>query len=135
MKELSLPIRVYIEDTDAGGIVYYVNYLKFMERARTEFVRNFVYEQSAMLRERILFVVHSVDARFLNPARIDDELIVTAGIIKVGRANMVFGQTVKRADNGLVLCEGSVKIACISSETMKPCRIPEDMYNALNRVM
>ena len=135
MKEFSLPIRVYIEDTDAGGIVYYVNYLKFMERARTEFVRHFVLEHSAMLRERILFVVHSANVRFLNPARIDDELVVTASIVKLGRANMVFGQSVRRADNGLALCEGTVKIACINAETMKPCAIPEDMYSAIQRVI
>ncbi len=135
MKQFSLPIRVYIEDTDAGGIVYYVNYLKFMERARTEFVRHFIFEQSSLLRERILFVVHSCNMRFLNPARIDDELIVTAEVVKLGRANMVFGQSVKRADNGLSLCEGEVKIACINSVTMKPCAIPEALYNAVQSVM
>ncbi len=135
MKQFSLPIRVYIEDTDAGGIVYYVNYLKFMERARTEFVRHFIFEQSSLLRDRILFVVHSCNMRFLNPARVDDELVVTAEVIKLGKANMVFGQSVKRADNSLSLCEGDVKIACINANTMKPCAIPEGLYNAVKSVM
>ena len=89
--------RVYYEDTDAGGVVYYVNYLKFMERARTERLREMGFAQSELVGENLLFVVHSSEARYHAPARLDDELLVSAQVIELNRASLRFKQQVWRA--------------------------------------
>ena len=94
--EFSIPIRVYIEDTDAGGIVYYVNYLKFMERSRTEFFRALGYHKPAILDEGLLLVVHSAQIDYHRSARLDDELSVTTCIIKLARTYVEFKQQVFR---------------------------------------
>lgn len=119
-KEFSIPIRVYIEDTDAGGIVYYVNYLKFMERARTELLRSLGLEQSHLIAEGYLFVVHSMDVRYVKPARIDDALISKLVVSKVGKARIVFEQTIVHEPTEDVLCHGTVTVACVDSLTHKP---------------
>ncbi|HDZ56264.1 MAG TPA: tol-pal system-associated acyl-CoA thioesterase [Pseudomonas xinjiangensis] len=119
----ALRARVYFEDTDAGGIVYYVNYLKFMERARTEMVRSFGFDQSVLQRENIIFVVHSVAARYHAPARLDDELVITTEVLELKRASVRFRQRVKRLD-GVLLCEGEVLVACVSADRYKPRIIP-----------
>ena len=106
----TLPIRIYIEDTDAAGIVYYVNYLKFMERARTEYLRDIGFGHY-LLTEDYLFVVRKVDIRYKQPARMDDLLKVSAQIIKVGKASLQFKQTLERNDE--ILCEATVDIACV----------------------
>ena len=93
----ALKCRVYYEDTDAGGIVYYVNYLKFMERARTECLRSLGFAQSQLAGENLLFVVHSAEARYHAPARLDDELFITAEVIELNRASLRFRQQVRRA--------------------------------------
>ena len=121
--------RVYFEDTDAGGIVYYVNYLKFMERARTELVRSLGFDQSALQRENIIFVVHSVSARYHAPARLDDELVVSAAVLELKRASIRFVQQVKRTD-GQLLCEGEVVVACVSADRYKPRIIPATLSEA-----
>ncbi|EZQ19072.1 tol-pal system-associated acyl-CoA thioesterase [Pseudomonas sp. G11-1] len=118
-----LRARVYFEDTDAGGIVYYVNYLKFMERARTELVRSLGFDQSALQRENIIFVVHSVAARYHAPACLDDELVISAAVLELKRASVRFAQQVRRAD-GKLLCEGEVLVACVSADRYKPRMIP-----------
>ena len=115
--------RVYFEDTDAGGIVYYVNYLKYMERARTELVRALGFDQSVLQRENVIFVVHSVNARYHAPAQLDDELVVTADVLELKRASIRFGQQVRRAD-GRLLCEGEALVACVSADGYKPRMIP-----------
>lgn len=115
--------RVYFEDTDAGGIVYYVNYLKFMERARTEWLRALGFNQSVLQQENIIFVVHSVSARYHAPAQLDDELVVTVGVLELRRASIRFAQQVRRAD-GTLLCEGEVVVACVSADRYKPGIIP-----------
>ncbi|WP_185266916.1 tol-pal system-associated acyl-CoA thioesterase [Halopseudomonas xiamenensis] len=125
----ALKARVYFEDTDAGGIVYYVNYLKFMERARTELVRSLGFDQSALQRENIIFVVHSVSARYHAPARLDDELVVSAAVLELKRASVRFAQQVRRAD-GVLLCEGEVLVACVSADRYKPRIIPADLSSA-----
>ena len=122
-RPFELKARVYFEDTDAGGIVYYVNYLKFMERARTELVRSLGFDQSALQRENTLFVVHSVSARYHAPAQLDDELVVTAAVLELKRASVRFVQQVRRAD-GILLCEGEVLVACVSADRYKPRMIP-----------
>jgi len=110
--------RVYYEDTDAGGIVYYVNYLKFMERARTERLRD------------LLFVVHSSEARYHKPARLDDELLVSAEVIELNRASLRFQQQVRRAADNVLLCEGQFLVACVRADSLKPRAIPEALRAA-----
>lgn len=126
---IEIPVRVYIEDTDAAGIVYYVNYLKFMERARTELLRSLGYGKAAFFAEGLMFVVHSMQINYRASAKLDDELIVSAGVKKVSRAAVVFTQVVKRAEQ--VLCEGEIKVACASRETHKPTAIPDKVYTQL----
>ena len=96
--EFSLPIRVYIEDTDAGGIVYYVNYLKYLERARTELMRTFGLERAAVSDSGLNFVVSDVSLSYREPARLDDQLRATAAISEVGGATITFRQVVRRDD-------------------------------------
>jgi 4-hydroxybenzoyl-CoA thioesterase len=127
-KEFQLPVRVYIEDTDAGGIVYYVNYLKFVERSRTELLRSLGYGKTAVLEEGLLLVVHSLDARYLAPARLDDLLLVTTVITKVARSYIVFEQEVRREQE--VLCKATAKVACVNSH-MKPIALPTHIYDAI----
>ncbi|MFL0796929.1 MAG: tol-pal system-associated acyl-CoA thioesterase [Cellvibrionaceae bacterium] len=125
-----LPTRVYIEDTDAGGIVFYVNYLKYMERARTEFMRQLGYDKAAIVGEYLL-VVHSTTIQYRRPATLDDELIVTAAISELGKARAVFTQTVLRGDE--LLCEASVTIACVKGGSMRPTPFPADMADKLTQ--
>ncbi|MBF7729358.1 tol-pal system-associated acyl-CoA thioesterase [Pseudomonas sp. N040] len=122
--------RVYFEDTDAGGIVYYVNYLKFMERARTERLRSLGYAQSQLAEEGLLFVVHSVEARYRSPARLDDVLQVTAEVIELNRASLRFRQQVRRVADDLLLCEGQFLVACVRADNLKPRAIPEALHAA-----
>lgn len=128
---LEWPVRVYIEDTDFGGIVYYVNYLKFMERARTELLRQQGYSQQRLASEHCLFVVHSIDARYVKPARLDDELIVHTAIEQRGGASVLFEQRVVDAASGQLLCEGNVRVACVNSQGFKPRRWPADLVKCL----
>jgi len=121
---------VYYEDTDAGGIVYYVNYLKFMERARTERLRSLGFAQSQLAGEDLLFVVHSSEARYYAPARLDDELLVTAEVMETKRASLRFRQQVRRAKDDLLLCEGQFLVACVRTESLKPRPIPEALRTA-----
>lgn len=125
----ALRARVYFEDTDAGGIVYYVNYLKFMERARTELVRSLGFDQSALQGENIIFVVHSVAVRYHAPARLDDELVVGVDVLELKRASVRFRQQIVRAD-GVLLCEGEVLVACVSADQYKPRAIPAALSEA-----
>ena len=119
--EFSLPIRVYIEDTDAGGIVYYVNYLKYLERARTELMRTFGLERAAISDAGWNFVVSDVSLSYKEPARLDDQLHATAVISAVGGATINFHQKVRRAD--VVLVAGDIQIACVDRGTGRPTRL------------
>jgi tol-pal system-associated acyl-CoA thioesterase len=120
-EEFSLPIRVYIEDTDAGGIVYYVNYLKYLERARTELMRALGWERAAISDQGWMFVVSEVAVTYRHPARLDEQLDATAVIQRVGGATIDFFQSVRRGDT--VLVEGNIQIACIDGERGRPRRI------------
>ena len=122
-------MRVYIEDTDAGGIVYYVNYLKFMERARTEFLRSLGFGKDFIFNNDCMFVVKSLNSHYIAPAMLDDRLNVSARPVKVGAANIVLEQNVYRDDE--LLCEGEVQIVCVEKGTMKPKRMPRDILAAL----
>ena len=130
----ALRCRVYYEDTDAGGIVYYVNYLKFMERARTECLRSLGFAQSQLAGENLLFVVHSAEARYHAPARLDDELFITAEVIELNRASLRFRQQVRRATDEALLCEGQFVVACVRAENLKPQVIPAALRAAFAAV-
>ena len=119
--EFSLPVRVYIEDTDAGGIVYYVNYLKYLERARTELMRTFGLERAAVSDAGWNFVVSDVSLSYKEPARLDDQLDATAVISAMGGATINFRQTVRRDDT--VLVAGDIQIACVDRGTGRPTRL------------
>ena len=123
--------RVYYEDTDAGGVVYYVNYLKFMERARTERLRQLGFLQSRLADENLLFVVHSSEARYHKPARLDDELSVTAQVIELNRASLRFKQQVWRVKDTTLLCEGQFMVACVRADNFRPQAIPPALRAAL----
>jgi len=127
-----LPVRVYIEDTDAGGIVFYANYLKYFERARTEFIRFKGYELRSSLAENISFVVHSLDIKYLKPAKLDDLVQVTVELQKMGKTFFIFRQQVLNED-GLCLVEGHVKVACVHLDTAKPRTLPESLAVALKK--
>jgi acyl-CoA thioester hydrolase len=125
---------VYWEDTDAGGIVFYANYLKFFERARTEWLRSLGVEQQA-LRDRTggMFVVSGTGLRYHRPSRLDDLLLVTAQVVEAGRASMTIAQTARRGPgpNGELLCEGTIRIGWIDAQTFRPQRIPAEVLDAL----
>ena len=126
---MDLPVRVYIEDTDAGGIVYYVNYLKFMERARTEFMRQFGYRHYALAEEHFQFVVQSCNIRYRRPARVDDLLTVRAELQRLGRASLLFSQAVYRDEE--LLCEAEVRVGCVDNDSMRPAAMPDELYHIL----
>ena len=122
--------RVYWEDTDAGGIVYYANYLKFFERARTEWLRSRGFEQERLRAEGgIAFVVTDTSLRCLLPARLDDLLDVTVSVEHLGQASLQISQQAWRGDR--LLASGSIRIGCVELGTFKPCRIPNDIRLAL----
>ncbi|MFZ9872176.1 MAG: tol-pal system-associated acyl-CoA thioesterase [Steroidobacteraceae bacterium] len=119
------PVRVYWEDTDAGGVVYYANYLKFMERARTEWLRTLGVSQSSLERERgVLFMVLHVEVDYRAPARLDDELIVSCRAAPEGRTSAIFEQAIHRVD-GELLIEGRVRVVCVDAKSLRPRRMSE----------
>lgn len=127
------PLRVYWEDTDAGGIVFYANYLKFFERARTEWLRSLGIEQQR-LKESTggMFVVLETSLRYRRPARLDDELIVTASMVETGRASMIIKQQVllKSEHSGgqpALLCDGTIRIGWINASSFQPTRMPASL--------
>ncbi|APX93099.1 tol-pal system-associated acyl-CoA thioesterase [Halomonas sp. 1513] len=130
MSRFCWPVRVYIEDTDAGGIVYYVNYLKYMERARSEWLRQFGLTQLALLDDNIQLVVHRLECRYAKPARLDDALQVSAEIERHDACRMTFRQQV--TCRGEPLCDAWVDIACIDATRLKPTRWPAPLRAALS---
>ena len=124
------PVRVYYEDTDAQALVYYANYFKFMERARTEWIRALGIEQDVLLKEkRRVFVVVDTKAEFLMPAKFNDELIVTARLLNQGRASFLIEQNIYRNTlDGELLCRGQTRAAFLNADTLKPTRLPELLF-------
>ena len=123
-KAFSLPIRVYFQDTDAGGVVYHANYLNFMERARTEWLRTYGHSNAELMKEfGMVFVMRSVKLDYLKPALLDDLLEVTAQIKDIGRSRVTLLQTVRRGDE--LLTEAEVHLVCVSLESFKPVSVPE----------
>ena len=130
----TFPIRIYWEDTDAGGIVFYANYLKFFERARTEWLRSLGVEQQSLKDESGgMFVVSETQLKYFSPARLDDLLEVTAQTAESGRASMVLTQQawLNAAGQRKLLAEGTIRIGWVDSHTMKPGRIPAKILEAL----
>ncbi len=126
----AIPVRIYYEDTDAAGVVYYANYLKYFERCRTEWMRQIGHDQSALARDAgIAFVVRAVSCEYLRPARLDDQLSVGLEVEKLGRAQVVLRQHVRRGDEELV--SGTVQIVCVNVEKMKSAAIPEFLRTQL----
>ena len=122
-KHFSWPVRVYYEDTDAGGIVYYGNYLKFMERARTEWLRSCGIDVAELAdSERLMFTVRAIALDFLKPARLSDNLDVSVVVGRMRKVSVELAQTIVRA--GDVLCTGQVRLACVDVDTLKPKAIP-----------
>jgi acyl-CoA thioester hydrolase len=123
----AFPVRIYWEDTDAGGIVYYANYFKFMERARTEWLRSLGFEQEVLREEqKILFVVVDVEAHFKRPARYGDMVHVTCEVVESARASLTFKQEIYRQEvGGELLLDGRVRIACLDADTYRPRPLPD----------
>ena len=122
------PYRIYYEDTDLGGVVYYANYLKFMERCRTDWLWAMQVDQQRLIAERNLqFVVISVKVDFLRPARLHDEILVTAALDRMGGATIQFQQTIMRGDEQLI--DATVRVACLDSNTLRPRPIPKDLFS------
>lgn len=128
--EFTWPVRVYYEDTDTAGVVYHGNYLKYMERARTEWLRTLGFSQQRLREEKgILFVVTDMAIRFQRPARFDELLNVTTRITNMNAASLNFIQTI--ANTGPV-CEAEVTVACLDADNMKPRRLPEPIKEAFS---
>jgi len=123
------PLRVYIEDTDAGGIVFYANYLRYMERARTEYIRWLGFPRIDELGESSMFVVHSLSIRYLAPAFLDDELNVTANPVRIGKTWIEFEQQVYRG--AVVLTEALVKVVCVDIAARRPRKMPAALAECL----
>lgn len=124
----SWPVRVYIEDTDAGGIVYYANYFRFLERARTEWLRTLNCSQEQLRHQDVLFVVREVQAKYRLPARLDDELRVTVAVESSRKVSLILEQSVWRGEECLLTA--SIQIACMTSAG-RPQAIPVDLLNAM----
>jgi len=130
IKTFSLPIRIYFEDTDSGGVVYHSNYLKFMERARTEWLSALGIDQRHLKQDKhIIFVVHRIDIQYKLPARFNDNLIVKSELKDIGSSKIEFRQMIYRENEMLI--DASVDVACIDSEKFKPVRIPPTIKQAM----
>jgi len=132
------PIRVYYEDTDSGGVVYHSNYLNFMERARTEWLRHLGFEQTYIRDElNVIFVVHNMQIIFKKPAKFNDMLTITSQLTSLGRGSFEFMQTITTNESVLgqrnVLVEAQVKLACVNALTFKPVGIPEPIKSTMEQ--
>lgn len=122
----SFPVRVYFENTDAGGVVYHAEYLRFLERARTEWLRHLGFDHQALARiHRIVFVVSAIAADFVKPARLDDMVAVSVKLETLGKVRSVFEQEIRR--EGEVLVKAKVTVACLNGQSFKPAEIPEPL--------
>ena len=133
MSQFVLPVRVYLEDTDSQGVVYNASYFRFLERARTEWLRaHGVDHNEIMKRDGIVLVLVSTEARFLRPARLDDMVYVSAELSDLKGARFFFDQSICReSPDGEVLCVGKAEVACMDFEQRKPRRVPEELMSEL----
>ncbi len=124
--------RVYWEDTDAGGVVYHAGYLRFLERARTEWMRAAAMGQAALRDSHgIVFVVRELNIAYDKPARLDDELDSTVGVERLRSASIDLGQAIERVADGVVLARARVRVACVDAHEFVPCRIPPDIVDLI----
>ena len=129
MRGLRVPVRVYYQDTDAGGVVFHAQYFAFMERARTELLNGLGLDLAQMAdARRLLFLVHELRARYHAPARLNDMLSVSAEVVKMGRASLVFAHRVER--EARLLVEAEVTLALVDRDRMRPARMPEELQQA-----
>ena len=132
----SLPVRVYYEDTDSGGVVYYANYLKFMERARTEWLRSLGFEQDELRsREGLLFAVRRAEIDYVRPALFNDLLRVTIDRCASGGASLIFEQAIRREADEALCCRGRIRVACLSDKALRPSRIPNNLLAEIANVL
>ena len=130
--DFSATMRIYWEDTDAAGIVFYANYLKFFERARTEWLRGLGFGQESLRTDTgIAFVISATALRYRRPARLDDVLDVSVAVVHLGQASLEIAQEARRA--GELLAEGTIRIGCVELGTFRPCRIPNEIRLSLHR--
>jgi len=123
MEQFNWPIRIYYEDTDAGGVVFYANYLKFFERARTEMLRSRGFEQDQLIKnDNIIFAVRSISVDYLSPARFNEQIEVNSKISRLKKVSLIFEQSIVRDNKEL--CKATVTIACLDAKTMRPKPIP-----------
>ena len=130
--DFSATMRIYWEDTDAAGIVFYANYLKFFERARTEWLRGLGFGQEALRTDAgIAFVVSETRLRYRRPARLDDVIDVSVAVVHLGQASLEIAQEARRADE--LLADGTIRIGCVELGTFRPCRIPNEIRLSIHR--
>lgn len=130
----SFPVRVYFENTDAGGVVYHAEYLKFLERARTEWLRHLGFDHHALAREhRSLFVVTAAAIDFARPARLDDNLAVSVRLESLGKVRCVFAQEIRRDDE--VLVKATITVACVAGDNFKPAEIPGSLRKKMEAAL
>ena len=129
LNEFILPIRVYYEDTDAGGVVYHASYLRFMERARTEWLRSLGVEQDTLAAQGIIFVVGGLDIAYRKPVRFNEAIFVSSSIKSLGNASVVFQQEIWRENNAQreLLTTSTVKVVCVDNRNWRPTPIPSDL--------
>ena len=133
MQQHVFPLRVYYEDTDLAGIVYYANYLKYVERARTEYLRELGFEQINLLENYgMVFIVKSVEANYFSPAFLDDLIEVETVIEKVNHASLIFTQKIVNIDKSTVLFNAIVKVVSVFNNNLKPCALPQEILEKLN---
>jgi len=131
--EALFDIRVYYEDTDAGGVVYYANYLKFLERARTEWLRELgVFQSELRAATQRIFVVNALDMAYRKPARLDDRLTIHSRITRLGRASIHFAQAARR--DGELLAEGTIQVCCVDAVSLRPAEIPPEVLSILKSI-
>jgi acyl-CoA thioester hydrolase len=130
--DFSATMRIYWEDTDAAGIVFYANYLKFFERARTEWLRSLGFGQERLrMHAGIAFVVSETRLRYRRPARLDDVIDVSVAVTHLGQASLEIAQEARRADE--LLADGTIRIGCVELGTFRPCRIPNEIRHSIHR--
>ena len=128
-----IDVRVYYEDTDAGGVVYYANYLKYIERGRTEFLRELGFDQNELIaQDSVLFIVRSIEANYLSPAFLDDLIEVYTEIKSVSHASLTFAQKIVNIEKNTVLFNAEVKVVSVLKNNFKPCALPQVILEELN---
>ena len=127
-----IPVRVYIEDTDAGGIVFYASYLRFFERARTDFLRSIGIEQSVTIDNNMIFVVRHVSIDYKSPARLDDVLSISCAVKSVRPTRVMFSQSANRDSDGTNLVNAEVEVVAVSMDTLKPRALPDTLLKTLH---